>query len=202
MTRTFIALDLNEELQRFLGVIISQASQELPDLRWVEPAGIHLTLAFLGELSDDQLAEAVDATEEAAQKAIPFEYRLKGLGIFGSTHQPRVIWMGVEDLPSGKIQGSPLQQLHRVLTRKLELRGFEIEKRPFSPHLTLARIKQQLSPDTQQRLQRVLHSRLAGSSSAVYQVNNLCVMKSELSRAGATYTCLRACPFPKSNRPV
>src|SRR5437667_1924422 len=200
MTRTFIALDLNKELQRFLGVIISQASQELPDLRWLEPTGIHLTLAFLGELSDDELAEAVDATEEAAQKAIPFEYRLKGLGIFGSTHQPRVIWMGVEDLPSGKIQGSPLQQLHRVLTRKLELRGFETEKRPFSPHLTLVRIKQQLTLDAQQRLQRVLHSRLAGSSSAVYQFNNLCVMKSELSRAGAKYTCLRECSFSKSNR--
>ena len=195
MTRTFIALELNEALQRFLGGIISQISQELPDLRWVDPTGIHLTLAFLGELSDDELAEAVDATEEAAQKAIPFEYRLKGLGIFGSTHQPRVIWMGVEDLPSGKIQGSPLQQLHRVLTRKLELRGFEIEKRPFSPHLTLARIKQPLSPDEQQRLQRLLHSRLAGSSSAVYQVNNLCVMKSELSRAGAKYTCLKESSF-------
>ena len=195
MTRTFIALELNEALQRFLGEIISQISQELPGLRWVDPTGIHLTLAFLGELSDDELAEAVDATEEAAQKAIPFEYRLKGLGIFGSTHQPRVIWMGVEDLPSGKIQGSPLQQLHRVLTRKLELRGFEIEKRPFSPHLTLARIKQPLSPDEQQRLQRLLHSRLAGSSSAVYQVNNLCVMKSELSRAGAKYTCLKESSF-------
>jgi len=195
MTRTFIALDLNKELQRFLGVIISQASQDLPDLRWVEPTGIHLTLAFLGELSDEQLAAAIRASEEAAQKAIPFEYRLKGLGIFGSTHQPRVIWMGVEDLPSGKIQGSPLQQLHRVLTRKLELRGFEIEKRPFSPHLTLARIKQPLSPDEQQRLQRLLHSRLAGSSSAVYQVNNLCVMKSELSRAGAKYTCLKESSF-------
>jgi len=200
MTRTFIALDLNKELQRFLGVIISQASQELPDLRWVEPAGIHLTLAFLGELSDDQLAEAIRASEEAAQKATPFEYRLKGLGIFGSPSQPRVIWMGVEDLPSGKIQGSPLQQLHRVLTKELELRGFETEKRPFSPHLTLVRIKQQLTLDAQQRLQRVLHSRLAGSSSAVYQVNNLCVMKSELSRAGAKYTCLRECSFSKSNR--
>src|SRR6266487_2886942 len=200
MTRTFIALELNEALQRFLGGIISQISQELPDLRWVDPTGIHLTLAFLGELSDDQLAAAIGASEEAAQKAIPFEYRLKGLGIFGSTHQPRVIWMGVEDLPSGKIQGSPLQQLHRVLTRKLELRGFEIEKRPFSPHLTLARIKQPLSPDEQQRLQRLLHSRLAGSSSAVYQVNNLCVMKSELSRTGATYTCLRACSFSTVNR--
>ena len=195
MTRTFIALELNEALQRFLGEIISQISQKLPDLRWVDPTGIHLTLAFLGELSDDQLAAAIGASEEAAQKAIPFEYRLKGLGIFGSTHQPRVIWMGVEDLPSGKIQGSPLQQLHRVLTRKLELRGFEIEKRPFSPHLTLARIKQPLSPDEQQRLQRLLHSRLAGSSSAVYQVNNLCVMKSELSRAGAKYTCLKESSF-------
>ena len=200
MTRTFIVLDLNKELQRFLGVIISQASQELPDLRWVEPAGIHLTLAFLGELSDDQLAEAVDATEEAAQKAIPFEYRLKGLGIFGSTHQPRVIWMGVEDLPSGKIQGSPLQQLHRVLTKELELRGFETEKRSFSPHLTLARIKQPLSPDEQQRLQRVLHSKLAGASSSIYAVKHLCVMKSELYRTGAKYTCLRACSLSKSNR--
>ena len=200
MTRTFIALDLNKELQRFLGVIISQASQELPDLRWVEPAGIHLTLAFLGELSDDQLAEAIRASEEAAQKATPFEYRLKGLGIFGSPSQPRVIWMGVEDLPSGKIQGSPLQQLHRVLTKELELRGFETEKRPFSPHLTLARIKQPLAPDEQQRLQRLLHSKKAGASSPLYRVDHLSVMKSELSRTGATYTCLRACSFSTVNR--
>ena len=200
MTRTFIALELNEALQRFLGEIISQISQVLPDLRWVDPQGIHLTLAFLGELSDEQLVEAIDAAEEAAHKATPFEYRLKGLGIFGSPQQPRVIWMGVEDLPSGKVQGSPLQQVHRVLSRELELRGFEVEKRPFSPHLTLARLKQPLLPDAQQRLQRLLHSRLAGSSSAIYLVNTLCVMKSELSRPGAKYTCLRACSFSKSNR--
>src|SRR5437667_1503414 len=200
MTRTFIALELKETLQRFLGDIISQAAQELPNLRWVDPAGIHLTLAFLGNLTDEQLETAIDAARVAALQAVPFEYRLKGLGIFGSSSQPRVIWMGVEDLPSGKIQGSPLQQLHRVLTKELELRGFETEKRPFSPHLTLVRIKQQLTLDAQQRLQRVLHSRLAGSSSAVYQFNNLCVMKSELSRAGAKYTCLRECSFSKSNR--
>jgi len=199
MTRTFIALELNEALQRFLGEIISQISQALPDLRWVNPIGIHLTLAFLGELSDEQLVEALHAAEEAAQKATPFEYLLKGLGIFGSPQQPRVIWMGVEDLPSGKVQGSPLQQVHRVLAKELELHGFELDKRPFSPHLTLARIKQSLSPDAQQRLQRVLHSRLAGSSSAIYPVNSLCVMKSELSRAGAKYTCLKESYFSKSN---
>jgi RNA 2',3'-cyclic 3'-phosphodiesterase len=199
MTRTFIALELNEALQRFLGEIISSASRELPDLRWVDPAGIHLTLAFLGELTDEQLAEAIDASDETAQNATPFEYRLKGLGIFGSPHQPRVIWMGIEDLPSGKIKGSPLQQLHRVLTKKLEQRGFQVEKRPYSPHLTLARIKQPLSPDEQQRLQRLLHSKQAGATSPIYSVNRLCVMKSELSRTGAKYTCLRECFFSKSN---
>jgi len=199
MTRTFIALELNEALQRFLGEIISQASQALPDLRWVDPRGIHLTLAFLGELTDEQLVEAISAAEAAAHKATSFEYRLIELGIFGSSLQPRVIWMGVEDLPSGKVQGSPLQLVHRVLSKELELRGFEVEKRPFSPHLTLARIKQPLSPETQQRLQRLLHSRVAGLASAIYPVNTLCVMKSELSRSGAKYTCLKECSFTEFN---
>jgi RNA 2',3'-cyclic 3'-phosphodiesterase len=202
MTRTFIALELNEALQRFLGDIIGRVALELPTLRWVNPASIHLTLAFLGYLTDEQLETAIDASRMAALQAVSFEYRLKGLNVFGSLSQPRVIWMGVEDLPSGKIQGSPLQHLHRVLTRELEQRGFQIEKRPFSPHLTLARIKQPLTPDELQRLQRLLHSRLAGSSSAIYQVNTLSVMKSELSRSGAKYTCLRACSFSKSNRLV
>jgi RNA 2',3'-cyclic 3'-phosphodiesterase len=199
MTRTFIALELNEALQRFLGDIIGKVALELPILRWVNPASIHLTLAFLGYLTDEQLETAIDASRMAALQAVSFEYRLKGLNVFGSLSQPRVIWMGVEDLPSGKIQGSPLQHLHRVLTRELEQRGFQIEKRPFSPHLTLARIKQPLTPDEQQRLQRLLHSRLAGSSSAIYQVNTLSVMKSELSRSGAKYTCLKECSFSRSN---
>ncbi len=199
MTRTFIAIELKESLQRFLGDIISQAAQELPNLRWVDPAGIHLTLAFLGYLTDEQLKTAIDAAQVAARQAVPFEDRLKGLGMFGSSSHPRVIWMGVEDLPSGQIQGSPLQQLHRVLTRELEQRGFETEKRPFSPHLTLARIKQPLAPDEQQRLQRLLHSKQAGASSPIYCADHVSVMKSELSRAGAIYTCLREYAFPKSN---
>jgi RNA 2',3'-cyclic 3'-phosphodiesterase len=202
VTRTFIALELDETLRRYLGDIISQAARVLPSLRWVDPMGIHLTLAFLGYLTDTQLKTAMDAAQVAARQAVPFEYRLKGLGIFGSSSQPRVIWMGIEDLPSGQIQGSPLQQLHRVLSKELELRGFEIEKRPFSPHLTLARIKHPLSPFEQQSLQRLLHSKQAGASSPINRVNNLCVMKSELSPAGATYTCLRECSLSKSDRIV
>lgn len=198
MTRTFIALGMDESLQSFLGEIIRRAEQDLPDLRWVDPAGVHLTLAFLGELTDERLAAAIQASEVAAQKTTPFVYRLKGLGVFGSLQQPRVIWMGVEDQPSGQLQGSPLQRLHSILTKELELRSFEVEKRPFSPHLTLARIKQRLSPSEQQSLQRLLHSKHAAATSMPYQVNHLSVMKSELSRAGARYTSLRECSFSKS----
>ncbi len=198
MTRTFIALGMDESLQSFLGEIIRHAEQNLPDLRWVNPAGIHLTLAFLGELTDEQLAAATQASEVAAQKATPFVYRLKGLGVFGSLQQPRVIWMGVEDQPSGQIQGSPLQRLHSIFTKELELRSFEVDKRPFSPHLTLARVKQRLSPYEQQSLQRLLHSKQAAVSSPPYWVDHLIVMKSELSRTGARYTSLREFAFSKS----
>ncbi len=195
MTRTFIALEMNEAFQQFLAEIIRKLSQTLPDVRWVNPHGIHLTLAFLGELDDEQLGKALDAVEEAAQKAAPFEYRSKGLGTFGSQQQPRVIWIGVEDLPTGKIQGSPLHYAHRMLSRSLESRGFELEKRPFSPHLTLARIKQPLSFESRQSLQRLLHSRLSAATSAIYPAHSLCLMKSELSRSGAKYSCLKECPL-------
>ena len=190
MTRIFIAIELNESLQRYLGSVIEQAKQELPALHWVAPAGIHLTLAFLGELNDEQLASAMQAAQAAVQHIPPFEYRLKGLGIFGSTPQPRVIWMGIEDQPSAHLHGSPLEQLHRALNRELERRNFEVDKRPFSPHLTLARVKHPLSPEEQQSLQRLLHKKQAPSP--LYPVNSLNVMKSELSRAGAKYTMMRA----------
>src|SRR2546421_4845022 len=144
MTRTFIALELDESLQRYLGETTRRMAQELPGLRWVAPEGIHLTLAFLGELNDEQLAEALRATERAAREVSPFEYRLTRPGLFGSPKQPRVIWIGIDE-PSGN-----LQLLHRQLSLELVQRGFEIDTRPFSPHLTLARIKGPLKQEEQQ----------------------------------------------------
>lgn len=189
MTRTFIALEMDESLQHYLGDISRRMAQELPDLRLVDPAGIHLTLAFLGELTDEQLAKAIEAAEVAAQQVSPFEYSLSGLGIFGSPRQPRVIWMGVEE-PSGK-----LVQLHRALNRELRQRRFEVEKRPFSPHLTLSRVKAPLKPDEQQRLQGLLANQQKLPSSPLHKVRHLSVMKSELLRSGAKYTCLQDCPL-------
>ena len=182
MIRTFIALELNDSIRNILGGIIHQMAQELPPIRWVDPKGIHLTLAFLGDLTDEQVAKARQAAEATAWQVMPFEFRLSHLGVFDSSQYPRVIWVGVNE-PSGA-----LQQLHRLLNRELEHRGFAVEKRVFSPHLTLARIKVPLNPEERQRLQRLLAEIKVASSP--YHASRLCVMKSELLRSGAKYTPL------------
>ncbi len=186
MTRIFIALELNEALQRHLSGIIRQMASALPNLRWVDPLSIHLTLAFLGELSDEQLAEAMHATEAVAQSIAAFDYRLAHVGVFGSQRQPRVIWVGIEE-PSGT-----LLRLHHVLNRELEQRGFDVDARPFSPHLTLSRVKAPLKPEEVQTLHHFLDGKRGFAASPSYHVSHINVMKSELSRAGAKYTCLKA----------
>jgi 2'-5' RNA ligase len=191
MTRTFIALEMNEEVQRHLTEVIRRMAQILPGVRWVNPTGIHLTLAFLGELNDRQVAEAIQAALITARQTHPFSYSLSRLGIFGVPRQPRVIWIGIEE-PT-----RVLSRLHRLLDQELVQRGFALDRKPFSPHLTLARIKSPLSPNERQQLQNVV---LAGdqqsfASSQTYSVTSIQVLKSELSNAGARYTSLQVCRF-------
>ncbi|SRR6266567_2672525 len=187
MIRTFIALEMNEAQQRHLSNTIQRVARALPSIRWTDPANIHLTLAFLGELDDEQLADASDAAETAARSASAFSYRLSRLGIFGPERQPRVIWMGIDD------DSGALQRLHAALCLALEQRGFAVDERPFAPHLTLARVKAPLTLEEQHRL----HNLLAGSlpdivPPAGYLVQHIELMKSELSRSGAEYTCLQS----------
>ena len=195
MTRTFIALEMNNALQCHLAGLIRQMAQALPEIRWVNSSSIHLTLAFLGELTDEQLTEVIQATERVSQQVQPFSYRLSQLGTFGSPRFPRVIWMGIEE-PSGS-----LASLHRMLNQHLQRCGFEVDTRPFSPHLTLARLKSPLSAQEQQKLQSLMANKpqsLASMDS--YPAHHLDVMKSELLRAGARYTCLRSCPIGMSQQ--
>jgi RNA 2',3'-cyclic 3'-phosphodiesterase len=187
MTRTFIALEMNEAQQRHLAEVIRRMSAQLPSVRWVNPAGIHLTLAFLGEMTDEQLGGVMHAVERAARQSKAFSYRLSRLGFFGSPRQPRVIWMGIDE-PTGA-----LAHLHRVLNRELDRRGFEVDKRPFSPHLTLARVRDPLSADELQKLQTILTGKQEGFvATDAYMVEHLYVMKSELARDGAHYTCMQS----------
>lgn len=186
MTRTFLALELPETIKAVLRRRIERLAHALPEVRFVDVAGLHLTLAFLGELDNAHLAAATEAAEEAASAHAPITLRLARLGTFGSARSPRVIWVGL----AGEV--AQLGALQSTLANALAARGFPREARPFAPHLTLARIKKPLSDDLLAAL-----ARLQGepASDAAWQADALSVMKSELLRPAALYTALSRWPL-------
>ena len=192
MTRTFIAVELGEQARTVLTATIRDLAEALPGVRFVDPASMHLTLAFLGELDDARLILAHEATAVVAGEYLPFELAVGGLGVFGPHRAPRVIWAGV----SGDI--ARLTQLQRRLADELTARGFPPEERAYSPHLTLARLKRPLAADELARLERLL--RAPDVDSAPIPVESLDVMKSELARSGALYTRLRRYPLKHDRR--
>lgn len=202
MTRTFIAIELSDGVRSHLSRELRRLAQALPRLRWVDPDTLHLTLSFLGELDDEQLDNAIQATTDTAAEAKPFTLHIGSLGTFGPPRSPRVIWSGVTgDMPR-------LLGLQKQLTARLAEQGFPPEERPYSPHLTLARIKDALTHQELATLQRLIpptlatHARQHTTARAsdkdhhtVISVEHLSVMKSELLRDGPRYTCLRLCPL-------
>jgi 2'-5' RNA ligase len=196
MTRTFLAIELAEEARAYLERELQKLRSSLPQVSWTDPAGLHLTLAFLGELDDQRLAQAAEAGMEAASQHKPFTLRIAELGTFGPPHQPRVIWTGI----AGNL--TRLLALHATLAASLTSRGFPAEERPYSPHLTLARLKTPLSQQdlatlqqliaTSQNVQTARSPQLAPFSSEppAIPVAQISVMKSELLRGGSRYTCL------------
>jgi 2'-5' RNA ligase len=187
-TRTFIAIELPDGVRAALRRELAHLASALPAIRWVGAESLHITLAFLGALDDAQLAAATDATEEAARAHRPLRLEIVGLGTFGREWAPRVIWAGVGG------QSNRLLALQESVAAALAARGFPREERPFSPHLTLARVKDRLDEATL----ATLHARTQSQRRAklgAWEVEHIAVMKSELLRPAARYTCLRAFPL-------
>lgn len=189
LTRTFIAVELGEDARSALQQRIARLQRSLPGVRLADPASLHLTLAFLGELDDERLSTVIDIACTAASASGAFTLSLGELGTFGSRQAPRVIWTGV----TGDV--APLLALQQRLALGLEALGFPREERPFSPHLTLARLKQPLPPDIIGQLDALRQAQIPQAEHATFAVDHIAVMKSELTRAGARYMRLRACPF-------
>ena len=182
MTRTFISLDLSNEAREALRRELRRLERALPGVRMTDPASLHLTLAFLGELEDEALATIIALTGEVARQSPPFRLALKGLGVFGPPTSPRVVWAGV----GGDTRR--LLALQRRLADALEAQGYPREQRPFAPHLTLARLSRPLDEAAYLRLRALLDAR--APQSANWPVAEVQVMRSELSALGARYTAL------------
>ena len=190
-TRTFIAIDLDEQLLRRSAALISRLRPYAPQARWVDEENLHATLLFLGELNDQQIADACSRAEWAARANEPFSMRLAGVGAFPDLARPRAVWLGVSD------GAELLKRLQADLDDALAELVPRSENRAYVPHVTLARVggrsggrRRQGAPSP--HLGEVLAG-LADYDAGAMHVSELTVYASELRPAGPEYHPLAHC---------
>lgn len=180
--RLFWAINLPVPIRARLAEVQGMLKNVPCDVKWVEEENLHLTVKFLGNVEVSQLSGLVEAVKDALGHISSFTLSLGGLGFFPDALRPRVLWAGLHgDL-------GRLQQIPEQLTKAYLPLGFPTEKRSFSPHLTLARLRSG-------RGIKNLVTRVSELSPVVAQMGHLEVksvdlMQSELGRRGPVYTLL------------
>jgi len=182
--RSFVAIELPQEVKAALADL--QTGLKLPEhnfVKWVAPEGVHLTLKFLGSVASNKIPEIVGAMEKAAKGISPFRVEFHSLGAFPNLRQPRVLWVGVGGETARLID---LQQ--RVDTALAPL-GFTPESRSFSPHLTLARLREGVSALERQDFGELVQ-KTPFEAEYFMEVETVSLMGSQLLPAGAVYSRL------------
>ena len=185
--RTFIAIELGEVHHRALSDVQMRLQREraASSVRWVAPENIHLTLRFLGDVATTAMPALQSAVAEACVGIAPFTLSLSGAGAFPNTRWPNVLWVGL----GGQVERAAL--LAQRLDDACAAIGLPREERPFSPHLTLGRVKREAKPNDRQIVGELLDHATVGEL-GLLQVDRVSVMKSELRPSGSIYTRLAA----------
>lgn len=141
MKRLFLALPLPPLLKKPASEYLKAAAENLSGVRWADSSGLHLTLHFFGEVNTERMPAIQRAAGSAASSVRPFSLGLSGLGFFPGSSQPEVIWAA----PFGDLES--LKKLQTQLCFNLKSENFDLESRPFHPHVTLGRVKAGLKED-------------------------------------------------------
>jgi 2'-5' RNA ligase len=201
MIRAFLAVELSQELHAELAVVQQELKHRIePEMKqdtrisWVRPASIHLTLKFLSDMDEQVIDPLRAALEQAIGSQIPMNVPLERLGAFPRPHSPRVLWVGPSENWERGAEAKRIAEIHGVIEQACEGLGFLRETKPFSPHLTLARIKMG---------ERQVGDALAKGgvldrplSLGALVVESVVLMKSELRPTSLLYTT----PSPRDNR--
>ncbi len=191
LLRAFIAVELPHEIQQAIHKATSNFRQVTgPLIRWVPPENMHLTLKFLGDISPSSVEMLTQMLRAEADSIHCFEIQVSGVGSFPSLKRPRVIYVGIQ-APAGL---EALQHGVESASRRL---GYESEDRAFSPHLTIGRVRQDVSASDQQKIRQTLEN-IHIDSLGTARVDSVHLFKSELKPSGSVYTKLFTAPFKKS----
>lgn len=189
VVRAFIAIDISPAIHEQLHQVCEHLDGVLDGMpvRWVPIENIHLTLKFLGDVSETNLVHINEALTTAGAAHKPFELSVGGLGVFPSVHRPRVIWVGVET-------NDKCHSFQQRIETDAERLGYVAEKREFSAHLTLGRVNRSASSQEVREIGELLSEEKQGFLGAE-RVSAVHLYKSDLKPSGAVYTKLFSTPL-------
>ena len=190
--RIFVAVMLPAEAREAIARLIhALRAADLTGVRLVDPDGVHLTLKFLGNVDRSLLPTLTDALDAAGDGAAPFELHLSGVGVFPERRSPRVLWAGV------KGDTEPLTALARSVDDACFTLGFSRERRPFSPHLTLARVRETASAHERQRSASIIKD-IGLAPTQPFSVQEFHLVSSTLTPSGPIYETVHTIPIAAS----
>ncbi|HUJ79930.1 MAG TPA: RNA 2',3'-cyclic phosphodiesterase [Nitrospiria bacterium] len=183
--RAFIAVPLSPETIERLRAPVEElralCRKAGIEAAWSRPEGWHLTLKFLGQVAPDQMQPFLDRLPACAGQYDVLTVNFGGFGAFPTPRRPRVLWIGVE--PDGG--AASLVALARTVDEMTASLGYPSEERPFSPHLTVARIR--TPPRSVHALTGWLEQRRADRLAAML-VERIALMRSDVRPGGSVYT--------------
>ena len=182
--RSFIAVELPTDLKS----AIQQLQVELKPstnrfINWVAPQAIHITFKFLGNIPMGMVSAITEAIEEASNDTLQFQINTGGLGAFPNLKNPRVLWMGF----SGELD--KLINLQQQIDNSLLKLGFPKETRLFSPHVTIARVRDGAIALERKLFGELVMTKTLGVNYKIF-INSIRLMRSQLKPTGAVYSCL------------
>ncbi len=191
LLRAFIAVELPENLQDTIQQQTTRLRQALDSslVRWTPTRNMHLTLKFLGDVSPANIKLLCEMLTREAEQYPAFDIRIADLGSFPNSRRPRVIWVGL-------YAPAVLESLQRGIESAAARLGYTPEERPFSPHLTIGRVRQNLSAQDSQKIRSALESVKIGELGTA-RVDSTHLFKSDLQPGGSVYTRLFSAPLRK-----
>jgi 2'-5' RNA ligase len=187
--RTFIAIPLPAVQREAIGNLVDRLRRTRADVRWVRGENVHITLKFLGPVDESRIATVEKAVREAVSGVDSFPAVLSGTGMFPGPHRPRVLWVGISE------GGETLSLLAARVDRSLEALGFEKERRPYSPHITIGRVRSGKGVPACVEAMEAEEFDAGG-----FPVDEIRIMRSDLRPQGSVYTILRRIPLSQGDK--
>ena len=186
--RLFVACELPEDVRGAVGKLVEELRGQSEDaVRWINPASLHITLKFLGEVPERRIPAVKVALQEAVARHSAFFLEMANIGTFGGREGLRVMWAAV----AGDVLR--LEALARDVNRALSVVGFEAETRPFRPHLTLGRVRNEVS--TRQRAELEVAVGKIAIPEIEWRTTGIALIRSRLQPGGARHDAIATFPL-------